>query len=134
MLESVGIVACFDDVAVMGDAVEQCGGHLEIAKDLPPFAEGEIGGDDQAGLLVEAADEVEEQSAAGFGKRQVTEFINDHGIHLSQMPCHGPGTVLCLLPFQAIDQIDSVVKADAFTLMNGGDAQKWFPKSGQSVK
>lgn len=41
----------------MGDAVEQSCGHLEIAKDLPPFAEGEVGGDDQAGLLIEATDE-----------------------------------------------------------------------------
>ena len=53
MPESVGLVAGLDDVAVVGQPVEQCGGHLEIAKDLPPFAESEIGGDDQAGLLVQ---------------------------------------------------------------------------------
>jgi hypothetical protein len=37
----------------MGEAVEQCGGHLGIAEHTGPFAEAEVGGDDDAGLLVE---------------------------------------------------------------------------------
>jgi hypothetical protein len=40
---------------VMGEAVEERGGHLGIAEDGRPFAEGEIGGDDHRGLLIEAA-------------------------------------------------------------------------------
>jgi hypothetical protein len=42
----------------MGEAIEQCRGHLCIAKDGWPFAEGEVGGDDDRGALVEAADQV----------------------------------------------------------------------------
>ena len=33
---SVGIVPGFEEVAVVGEAVEHCGGHLGIAKDLDP--------------------------------------------------------------------------------------------------
>src|SRR3546814_3028110 len=49
------------DVAMMGDAIEQRGGHLGIAEHGGPFAEREVGGDDDAGLLVELADEMEQQ-------------------------------------------------------------------------
>ena len=46
---------------MVGEAVEECGGHLGIA-------EGEVGGNDDGGLLVEAAYEMEEQLAAGWPK------------------------------------------------------------------
>ena len=45
-LEAPGFVSGLDDLAMMGEAVEQRGGHLGIAEDARPFAEGEIGGDD----------------------------------------------------------------------------------------
>lgn len=40
VLETVGIVTGFEDVAVMGETVQEGGGHLGITKDLNPFAEG----------------------------------------------------------------------------------------------
>jgi hypothetical protein len=61
VLEAPAFVAGLDDVAVMREAVEQGRGHLGIAEDAGPFAEGEIGGDEDRGALVEAADEMEEQ-------------------------------------------------------------------------
>jgi len=39
----------------VGQAIEQSCGHLGIAEDGGPFAEAEIGGDDDAGALVELA-------------------------------------------------------------------------------
>lgn len=41
--ESPTVVAGLDDVAVVGQPIEQCGGHLGIAEHPRPFAEGEIG-------------------------------------------------------------------------------------------
>ena len=55
--ESPAIVACLDDVAVVSEAIEQRGGHLGVAKYARPFAESEIGGDDDRGAFVEPADE-----------------------------------------------------------------------------
>ena len=47
----------------MGEAIEQCCCHLGIAKDLRPFGEAEIGCDDDAGALIEFAQQVDLQRA-----------------------------------------------------------------------
>ena len=43
--ESPAVVAGLDDVTVMGQAIEQRGGHFGIAEHAGPFTEGEIGGE-----------------------------------------------------------------------------------------
>ena len=40
-------------------AIEQGGGHLGIAERFGPFAKAEVGGDDDAGALVEFAEQME---------------------------------------------------------------------------
>ena len=64
--EAPAVVTGLDDVAVMGQAVEERGRHLGIAEHAGPFAEREIGGDDDGGTLVKAADEVEQELTAGL--------------------------------------------------------------------
>ncbi len=85
MLEAPALVAGFNDVAVMGQPVEQRGGHLGIAEDGRPFAEGEVGRDDDRGMLVEPADQMEQELSAGTGKRQVAEFIKDQQIEAGRV-------------------------------------------------
>ena len=63
VFETPALVAGFDDVAVMGQAIEQGGGHFGVAEDTWPFTEVEIGGDDHRGLLVEVADQMEQELA-----------------------------------------------------------------------
>ena len=53
----------------MCETIEQCGGHFGIAKDRRPFAEAEIGRDDDAGALIEFAEQVEQQCTAGGAER-----------------------------------------------------------------
>ena len=60
VFESEAVVSGLEDVAVVGQAVEQCGRHLGIAEDARPFAEAQVGGDDDAGALVKLAQQVEE--------------------------------------------------------------------------
>jgi hypothetical protein len=48
-------------------------------------AEGEIGGDQNRGALVEPADEVEEELAAGLGERQLAELIEDGEVHAGEI-------------------------------------------------
>ena len=72
--EAPGVVAGLDDVAVMCQPVEQGGGHLSVAEHARPFAEGEVGGDDDRGALVEPADEVEQELPAGLSEWQIAEF------------------------------------------------------------
>ena len=85
VLEAPTVVAGLDDVAVMGQPIEQRGGHLGVAEDARPFAEGEVGGDDDRGALVEPADQVEEELAAGLGERQIAEFVEDDEVHAGEL-------------------------------------------------
>lgn len=54
VMEPPAFVAGLDDIAVMGQAVEHCGGHFGVAEHGRPFLEVEIGGDDDRGSLVDA--------------------------------------------------------------------------------
>ena len=58
---------------MVGEPVEQRGGHLGVAEHGRPFAERQVGGDDDRGALVEPADEMEQELAAGLGKGPVAE-------------------------------------------------------------
>ncbi len=54
----IGRVSGFDDGALMRDTVQKRGCHLGVAEDRDPFTELQISGDDDAGLLVELADQM----------------------------------------------------------------------------
>src|SRR4051812_35916422 len=49
------------DVGVVNDAVDHRGGDGLVAEDAAPAAEGQVGGQDQRGVLVAAGHELEEQ-------------------------------------------------------------------------
>ena len=69
VLEPPALVAGLDDIAVVGQAIEQRRGHLGVAEHAGPFAEGQVCGDDDRGPLVKPADEVEQKLAAGLSAR-----------------------------------------------------------------
>jgi len=91
VLAAPAFVACFDDLAVMGEPVEQCGCHLGVhcpavvlynktmrgAKDAGPFAEGQIGCDDDRAALVKLADQMEQELTAGVGEREIAQLIQE---------------------------------------------------------
>ena len=104
---------------MVSQAVEQRGRHLCIAEHAGPFTEREIGGDDDGGTLVEPADEVEQQLAAGLSERQVAEFVEDDEVHPGQMLGDATLPSVAGLDLQAVDEVDHVVEAAAGT---GSDA------------
>ena len=53
--EAEAVVACLQDVAAVGQAVEECGRHFGIAEDGGPFATAQVRGDDDAGAFVKLA-------------------------------------------------------------------------------
>ena len=117
--EAPAVVAGFHDVAVVSQAVEQRGGHLGVAEHAGPFTEGKIGGDDDGCTLVEPADEMEQQLAAGLSERQVTKLVEDDEVHPGQMLGDTPLASVAGLDLQAVDEVDDVVEAAAGT---GSDA------------
>ena len=77
VLEAPAVVASLDDVAVVGQPVEHGGCHFGVTEHLWPIGEGKIGGDQQRGVLIEFADQVEQQLAARLAERQIAEFVDD---------------------------------------------------------
>jgi hypothetical protein len=65
----------------------------------------QVGGDHHAGVLVELAQQVEQQGAAGLAEGQVAQFIQDDQVHAQQARCDAPGLALGLLLLQRVDQI-----------------------------
>ena len=74
------LVAGLDDVAMVSEPVEQRCRHLGVTEHRWPFAEREVGSDDDRGLLVKSADQVEQQLATRQRERQITELVQDHEI------------------------------------------------------
>ena len=64
--------------------IEHCGCHFGDAKHLWPIGEGEIGGDQQRGVFIELADQVEQRLAARQAERQIAEFVDDDEIVAQQ--------------------------------------------------
>src|SRR3546814_8757072 len=61
VLEAEAVVSGLQDVAVVGEPIEECGGHLRVTEHAGTLTEAAVGGDDDAGALVEFAQQMEEQ-------------------------------------------------------------------------
>ena len=90
----------------MGEAVEQRRRHLGVAEHGSPFAEAQVGRDDDAGSLVELAEQMEEQRSAGGAERQVAQFVEDDEIGVGEPGCDLAGFALKLLLFESVDEFD----------------------------
>ena len=64
VLEAEAVISGFENVAMMGEPIEQRRGHLGIAEDAGPFAEAEVRRDNDAGSLIKLAQQMEEQRTA----------------------------------------------------------------------
>jgi hypothetical protein len=104
--EAPTVVTGLDDVTVVGQAVEQRGRHLGVAKHTGPLSECEIGGDDDGRALVEAADEVEQKLTAGLSERKVAKFVKDDEVHAGQMLGDTALPSVTGLRLKPIDEVD----------------------------
>ena len=68
VLEAPAFGAWHNDLALMGEAVEERGCHLGVADDGGPISEGEVGGEQNGGLFLEPAEQVEQELATGLGE------------------------------------------------------------------
>ena len=70
------LVARLDDVAVMGQTIEQCRGHLRVGEDGRPLGEVQVGDDHHAGVFVQPAEQMKQQRPAGLAEGRVAEFVD----------------------------------------------------------
>ena len=104
----------------MGEAVEQRRRHLRIAEDSCPFAEAQIGGDDDAGALVELAQQMEQQRPARSAERQVAEFVENDEVGVGEASGDLPGFSLVFFLFKGVDEFNRGEEPDALAMMLDG--------------
>ena len=113
-----------EDVAAMGEAVQQRRGHAFALEHLAPIGEGQVAGDQQAGPLVTIGEHLEEQLRAGAAEGQVSEFIADEQVGLVQLGQETIELVRLLGFLQSRDQIRGSEEAHALTQATGGQTQR----------
>jgi hypothetical protein len=107
-------------VAAVGKTVEQRRRHFRIAEYGGPLSEAQIRRDDDAGSLVEFAEQMEEQRSAGGAEPQVAQFVEDNEVGISEPPCDLAGFPLALLLFEGVDEFDRREEPDALAVMFDG--------------
>jgi len=88
---------------MIGKAVEQLWSS-GVAEDGRPFGKGQVGGDDDRGLLVQPADETEQEPAAGLCERQVAELVEDQEVEPGQLIGDATLAASTSFGFEAIDE------------------------------
>ena len=123
VLEPPARVAGLYDIAVVGQPVEHGGCHFGVAEHLRPIGEGEIGGDQQRGVFVELADEMEKQLPAGLAEWQIAEFVDDDEIVAQQVFRQSARATGGLLLFELVHEIDEIEESSTGAGANdrGGD-------------
>ena len=95
----------------MREAVEECRRHLGIDEHGGPFGEVQVRGDDDARMLVELAQQMEQQRTARLAEWQVAELIEDDDVHAQQTAGDTTGSALSLFLLERIDQVYRPVEA-----------------------
>ena len=91
---------------MVGEPVEERRGHLGVSEDAGPFGEGQVGGDQDRGALLQRADEVEEQLAASLGEGQVAKLVDNHEIDAAKLMAKATGAPIPKLGVEAVHEID----------------------------
>jgi len=75
VFEAPGFAAGVDDVGAVGEPVDDGFGEAGVGKDFRPFAEGEVGGHDQAAAFVAFGEDLEDEFGGSVGQGEVAEFV-----------------------------------------------------------
>jgi len=75
VFEAPGFGAGVDDVGSVGEAVDDGFGEPRVGEDFRPFAEGEVGGDDQGAAFVAFGEDLEDELGGAVGEGEVAELV-----------------------------------------------------------
>ncbi len=96
---------------MVGEPVEQSGGHFGIAEYGWPLAESQGRRDDDRCPLIEPADEMEEELAAGLSKWEIAQFVHDDEVESGDEVGQPPLLSAACLRFETVDEVDDVEEA-----------------------
>ena len=75
MAEAPGLGAGVDDVRSVGEPVDDGLREPRVGEYLGPFAEREVGGEDQASAFVAFGEDLEDELGGAVGQREVAELV-----------------------------------------------------------
>src|SRR6516162_6208669 len=75
--EAVALAVHFEDVDVVGEAIQQGAGEPLRAKHAGPLVERQIAGHDYGAALVTLAEDLKQELGASLRQRHIAEFIDD---------------------------------------------------------
>jgi hypothetical protein len=132
VFEAPALVAGFENVAVMGQAIEQRRRHLGVAEYARPFGEGEICRQNDRGALVKAADQVEQHLPAADREWQVTQLVEDDEIDADELIGEAPGFSGTRFGLELIDQVDCGEEPNARAVAHaiGADRYRYMALAG----
>src|SRR5438270_485357 len=132
VFEAPALVDGFENVAVMGQAIEQRRRHLGVAEYARPFGEGEICRQDDRGALVKAADQVEQHLPAADREWQVTQLVEDDEIDADELIGEAPGFSGTRFGLELIDQVDCGEEPNARAVAHaiGADRYRYMALAG----
>lgn len=107
-LDAPAVVAGLQDLGVVCDPIKQSGRHLAVAKDPGPFAEGQVGSDQQRRTLVGLGDQVEEELSAALGEGQVAQFAQGDQVLSRKRLRQSASPPVQLLLLQLVHQIHDI--------------------------
>ena len=114
------VVAGFDDLAVMGETVEECGSPFGVTKDRGSFTESKLGSDNDRSAFIEAADEIEQQLPACLGKGQIAQFVEHDEVNAGKGICKAALPAATGFSFEPVDQINDIVEAASGSFADAG--------------
>ncbi len=77
LLEAIGRAVDVDDLGVVDEAIDERDDTGGVGKDLAPFGEGAVGGDEGGFVLVAPGDDLEEQIGMAVRVGEVTDLVDD---------------------------------------------------------
>ena len=113
----------FEDMDVMGQAVQNGAGEAFRAEDLGPFIEWQVGGDDDRAALVALGDDLEQQLGAGLAERNEAEFVDDQQVLAGQQLLQTLKAPFVGSLDQFVDQGGSRREANLQTLLAGRQSE-----------
>ena len=123
LFESEALAVHFQDVDMVGQAIQQGSGQAFGTEDFRPFIERQIGGDDHRASLVALRDGFEQKFGAGFGQRHEAELIDDQQMLAGELFLQAQKTPLIARFHQFMNQGGGGDKANLQALLAGRQAE-----------
>src|SRR3989304_3657124 len=123
LLEAVGVALELEDVAAMGEAVQESRREVGVPEDLRPTGEVQVGGDQPRPPLVALGEDAEQQLGAGLGEGDEPDLVQDEEVQPEESALQFTQTQLGLGLRELIDETGGGGEANSLLLAAGGDTQ-----------